>query len=71
MELEFGEEVCSECKGLGWVKNPRFQMNNKLSKLLRSPSHMICPKCFGYRKLLWSEQVFGIQLRRTERPPRR
>ncbi len=46
LELELGEEICSECGGSGAVGGKWFNRRS-------------CPKCLGDGKLDWIENVVG------------
>lgn len=46
LELELGEEVCSECGGRGTIGGQWF-------------NRRLCPVCFGDGKLDWIEKIVG------------
>lgn len=48
LELEDGEEVCSECQGYGMVMTS-----------LAYKDHKMCVKCFGHGKFDWIEKAVG------------
>ncbi len=65
MDLETGESACHRCNGSGYIKNLKFNPE-ETSKLLRPPKFIMCPLCFGNKKLTWTEQVFGKKFEKIE-----
>jgi hypothetical protein len=51
IELKDGEQICSECKGKGSVREV-----NDGGFIIR---HSKCEKCHGYGKLDWIEMIVG------------
>jgi len=47
INLEPGEVICDKCNGSGMVENKY------------SDQYLFCPKCYGEKKLTWTEAIFG------------
>ena len=48
MKLEPGEIICDGCNGIGYDMTIDIETSME-----------VCPKCFGNKKLNWTENIFG------------
>lgn len=55
MELNQGEKVCNRCRGRGEIIEPFSESHNSYEC-----DFIVCPKCKGYKKLDWIEEIVGV-----------